>query len=200
MMEERLKQFRGRSPRNPLAVLAAASVIMVVGPIAPTAGASSANARSNNLPITVGVISAANGTSPTTWGPRYQAFVATVNWANANGGVNGHQINLVTQLDASSTTQNLTAAQSLVQNKGALVVVDLSDAMAGGAPWLSQNNVPVVGASAISSAVSQYRTFFTPTGGYNTNPTLWNTDAVRSSSESVRKRWAASPSTMPRPP
>jgi branched-chain amino acid transport system substrate-binding protein len=126
----------------------------------------------------VGLIDDTNGQAPTTSIARVAAFQAVVNWANANGGVNGHPINLVTQLDSSTPTANLTAAQSLVQNKGATVIVEISNAMAGGASWLSSNGTPVIAAPSLSPVVSQYRTFFTPNGGYNTNPTLWNTDVA----------------------
>src|SRR5258708_6250534 len=175
-MKNQRMQLRGRSRPKILAVAMAASVIMAVGPIAATTA--SAKVKSNGQPVTVGVISSQNGLAPTTDIPRYNAFVATVNWANLHGGVNGHQINLVTQLDASNQIQNLTAAQSLVETRGAVVVCEMSSAMAGAAQWLSSNGVPVVAYTAISVVVSQYRTFFAPNGGYNTNPTLWNTNAA----------------------
>jgi branched-chain amino acid transport system substrate-binding protein len=110
--------------------------------------------------------------------PRILAFQAVVNWANANGGVNGHHINLVIQQDSDQPTQNLAAAQSLVQNKGAMVIVEESDQMAGAAAWLSQNNIPVIAPGSFSIAITQYHDFFSPLGGYNPDPTLWNTNVV----------------------
>src|SRR5713226_308207 len=174
-MKEQRKQFRGRFTR-PFAVAAAATAILAVGPIAATAGASSTNVKSNKQPITVGVNYDQSGSAgPTTFSPRYQAFVATVKWINANGGVNGHQINLITQDDAQSEPGSLTATQSLVQNDGALMIVNISGEQTG-AIWASQQGIPV-DQNPQSSVVSQYNFIWTPNGGDNPDPTLW-TDNV----------------------
>jgi branched-chain amino acid transport system substrate-binding protein len=146
---------------------------MAVGPIASTAGA---KVKSDRKPITVGVaIGLTAPSGPSTWIPRYQAFLAVVNWANAHGGVNGHKIELVTADDAGSATQNQTAVQSMVQNRGALMVVDATNptGTGGGANWLSQNGIPAVAVTSTPCTLNY--TFYCPIGGDNPDSTLGNT-------------------------
>jgi branched-chain amino acid transport system substrate-binding protein len=132
--------------------------------------------KSNHKPITIGLVYDSSGSAgPTTYAPRYQAFIATVKWINAHGGVDGHQINLITQDDGQTEPGNLSASQSLVQNDGALMLVDISGEQTGSI-WASQQGIPVL-QNPQSSVVSQYGYIWTPNGGDNPDPTLW-TDNV----------------------
>jgi branched-chain amino acid transport system substrate-binding protein len=120
------------------------------------------------------VVSSITGSAATTYIPAVAAFTATVNWINAHHGVNGHQITTFVQDDAGLVPQNLSAVQSLVQNRGALLIVDLSRAEAGGADWASQQGIPVLdgGFSIVSSTDSAV---FSRIGGDNPDPSLGNT-------------------------
>jgi ABC-type branched-subunit amino acid transport system substrate-binding protein len=89
----------------------------------------------------------------------YRAGIdARLGVANAAGGINGRQIVYTWADDQGLPARNLFAAQQVVR-QGALGIVELSSASGGGAQWLNQQGVPVVGA-AIDPAWSQYRNMF----------------------------------------
>jgi len=155
-------------------------VVLAVYPTLSTASASIARDKSNNQPIIVGVPATLSTVVTVTEHPIYDSFVATVNWINANGGVNGHKIKLVTEDDQNSATQNLTAVQSLVESKGAQIIVDIASGNTpepGGAPWLKANNIPTI--AKYTPDCTNDNNFFCPVGGDNPNPDLGNLTNVK---------------------
>jgi branched-chain amino acid transport system substrate-binding protein len=122
--------------------LLAMSGAFVVGEIAtPLANASSP-------PITIGLItSLSGGAANTDTGALYGAE-ARIDAQNAMGGVNGHQLKLVTVDDQSTASGNQLAAQLLVDTKKAFGVIDYSAVVFGAAGFLNKARIPVVGVGA----------------------------------------------------
>jgi branched-chain amino acid transport system substrate-binding protein len=109
-----------------------------------TAGVTNASAAAS--PVTVGFISDLTGVAASTFADSAGGAQARIALQNARGGVNGHKINLVVEDDQSNPNQNLTAAEDLVQNKHASIVIEDSAFTYGAAKYLNQQSIPVTGA------------------------------------------------------
>jgi branched-chain amino acid transport system substrate-binding protein len=133
--------FRGK-----LRVAIGAALVSMAGLVG-ISGASGAAARTSAAPITIGVITSLTGAVSGDV-PASQALAgltARVDYQNAHGGVNGHQIELKVVDDQSTATGNQLAAQVLVDNDHVLAVIEASALVYGGARFLQENGVPVVG-------------------------------------------------------
>ncbi|HLY81538.1 MAG TPA: ABC transporter substrate-binding protein, partial [Acidimicrobiales bacterium] len=64
---------------------------------------------------------------------------------NDKGGVNGRKITLAAVDDTSTPAGDLTASQTVVESKGAFVVMDNSPFNFGGYRYLVDNNIPTIG-------------------------------------------------------
>jgi branched-chain amino acid transport system substrate-binding protein len=118
------------------------------GGSSPTTGsAGSAAGGKGGAPITIGFITDATGALSSSFIGAAAAAQARISAQNAAGGVNGHQLKLVIEDDASTPAGNQTAAQVLVQDKGAFGVIEDSIVTFGGSKYLNQAGVPVVGAA-----------------------------------------------------
>ena len=94
--------------------------------------------------ITVGYIYSGTGVAGSTSKNGAKGFQARVDRQNAQGGVNGRKIKAVIRDDASSAA-NQTAAQDLVQNQDAFIVVDDSAFAFLSYRFLLDSGVPMVG-------------------------------------------------------
>jgi ABC-type branched-subunit amino acid transport system substrate-binding protein len=127
------------------------------GSTATTGGATTATTASGSAPltasapgitkttITLGYITSATGVASSTFADGPAAAQARIALQNAQGGIDGRKIVLVPVDDQSSPTQDLTAAQDLVQTKGVFGIIDFSPFTFGGTKYLSQHGVPVTG-------------------------------------------------------
>jgi branched-chain amino acid transport system substrate-binding protein len=109
------------------------------------AGAATANDPGvTDKQITIGYIYSATGVAGSTTKNAGKAFEARIDRQNAQGGVNGRKIKAVVVDDASSAA-NLTAAQDLVQNRNAFMVVDNSAFAFLAYRFLRDSGVPMIG-------------------------------------------------------
>ncbi len=120
------------------AVLAMCGVLLVIPTGALPAGASAA-------PITIGLITELSGGAASQYIGAQYGVEARFDAQNAKGGVNGHQLKVVTVDDQSTSTGNQLAAQDLVETKGVFGVIDDSTVVYGASVYLHQAGVPVVG-------------------------------------------------------
>jgi branched-chain amino acid transport system substrate-binding protein len=94
--------------------------------------------------ITIGYIYSGTGVAGSTSKNGGKGFQARVDRQNAQGGVNGRKIKAVV-IDDQSSGANLTAAQDLVQNRNAFMVVDDSAFAFLSYRYLLDNHVPMIG-------------------------------------------------------
>jgi branched-chain amino acid transport system substrate-binding protein len=144
-----------------------------------------ASAASNKAPIVIGYITDETGGSASSFANSPYGAEARIDAQNAVGGVNGHKLKLVVQDAQTTPTGNLIAAQTLVENKGALVVMDVSTYTFAAAHYLNQAKEPVVGAATDgpewgekpnSNMFSVYGTPLTP---YNGKFYTYNSDELK---------------------
>lgn len=95
--------------------------------------------------IKIGYITSVTGVASSTFADGEQGALARIDQQNAEGGVHGRKLELVSADDQSSPAQFLTAAQDLVQNKDVFGVIPFSSFTFGGARYFQQQGVPVVG-------------------------------------------------------
>ena len=124
---------RGRFGGRPAAVLAA-GCLMASGSVVLVGSAASA-AKS---PIVIGYISDLTGVASPNFADGPGGAQARIDLQNAKGGVDGRPLKLVVEDDQSSPSANVTAAQDLVENKGALLVIDNSVFTFSSAKYLQQ--------------------------------------------------------------
>jgi branched-chain amino acid transport system substrate-binding protein len=95
--------------------------------------------------VHIGLITSITGPFSSTFGDTADGARARIEGQNAKGGVCGRKIVLDVADDASSTTGVLTAAQSVVETKGAFAVIGYSGFMTGAIRYLQPAGVPVLG-------------------------------------------------------
>ncbi len=94
--------------------------------------------------ITLGYITAETGASASSSGGSEKGAEAYIDAVNAAGGVNGKQIKLIVEDDASSVTGNLNASKAVVA-KHVLGVIEDTPFDVGGYKVLQQAGIPVTG-------------------------------------------------------
>ncbi len=95
--------------------------------------------------IKIGIISDLTGAAASTFADSVNAMEARFEEANAAGGVNGRKITWAVGDTQSSPTTAETAAKDLVQSQGVFLVASVSALLFGGAPYLQQAGIPVLG-------------------------------------------------------
>ena len=137
----RRKQRRVRTAASAIVLLALTSVGLTVH----GAGAAPANDPGvTPKAITIGYIYSETGVAGSTSKNGGKAFQARIDRQNAEGGVNGRKIKAII-IDDQSSGANLTAAQDLVKNRNAFVVVDDSAFAFLSFRYLLDNGVPMIG-------------------------------------------------------
>jgi branched-chain amino acid transport system substrate-binding protein len=94
--------------------------------------------------ISIGLISSVVGVAASTEMNHAKGAQARIDQQNAEGGVNGRKLQLVTADDGGSISQNLTAAQSLV-SKNVFGIIPGTPFLFSSYRYLQQQGIPVVG-------------------------------------------------------
>ena len=89
-------------------------------------------------PIVIGYISDLTGVASPNFADGPGGAQARIDLQKAKGGIDGRALKLVVEDDQSSPATNVTAAQDLVENKGALLVIDNSVFTFSSAKYLQQ--------------------------------------------------------------
>jgi branched-chain amino acid transport system substrate-binding protein len=151
-----LKSVRAKSknqkgtwlPYGCVSTLLALSVVAGVGLPVTASGA----ATSQGGTVTLGLINSLTGKASSAYLDAAVGAQDRINEQNALGGVNGRKIKLAVADDASSPSQNLTAAQTLVQSDNALAVTGFDPFTSGSLPYINQNKIPLVGGNTNQGA------------------------------------------------
>jgi branched-chain amino acid transport system substrate-binding protein len=122
--------------------------------------------------IKIGEISPQSGQSAAARAGFLDGVEAAIDLQNAQGGVNGRILTLVSRDDQGSVTGNLAAAQDLVQNAGVLGIIE-TEVQDGSGSYLAANDVPLVGHSSTPAFVATNKNTFGILGAYSsTTPYL----------------------------
>ncbi|MBO0728442.1 MAG: ABC transporter substrate-binding protein [Acidimicrobiaceae bacterium] len=125
-----------------VAVAAAAALIAACG----SSGSSSNSSSRKAGDITIGLVTTLTGPAASEFYGNVQAAQARIDVENAHGGVNGHEIKLVTADDGTSAQGASTAVSNLINNKHVFALIFQSDFTGGGAYRIAhQAGVPVLG-------------------------------------------------------
>jgi branched-chain amino acid transport system substrate-binding protein len=130
-------------------------------------GASSGAPKANvsGDPITVGFICTC--TAPTTQGalgPSEDVIQAWASYTNANGGINGHPVKVISEDDAGDPAKSLQAAKKLVETDKVMAIVgqqSLQDA--AWEKYVTDKGIPVVGGIALEPTYLTSPSFY-PSG------------------------------------
>lgn len=112
-----------------------------------TALASGGVASAAPAPYKIGFLSSETGAYATALAGSLKGAQARIDLQNAEGGVNGHKLDLISVDDASSPTEIVTAVQNAVQNQGINILATTSYLTSVVAPYLHSQGMPVVGAN-----------------------------------------------------
>ncbi|MBO0729055.1 MAG: ABC transporter substrate-binding protein [Acidimicrobiaceae bacterium] len=131
--------------RCTLLVVAAALSLVAVA-CSSSSKNTSGSGGAKKSPITIGYITSVTGIASSSFADGPAGAQARIDLQNAQGGVDGHPLKLVTVDDESMPTLDLTAAQHLVSD-GALVVINYSAFATSSYRYLHQQGEPVVGSA-----------------------------------------------------
>ncbi len=110
--------------------------------------ATAASAAGSKAPIVIGLITDETGAAASDYALAQDGAEARIAAQNAAGGVDGHKLSLVIEDDQSTSSGNLTAAQTLVQDQNAFGIIDNASVVYGAAPYLNKEGIPVIGSAA----------------------------------------------------
>jgi ABC-type branched-subunit amino acid transport system substrate-binding protein len=111
-----------------------------------TPAGSTAQGAATGTPITIGLVTSLTGLAAQNFIGAEQSVTARFDQQNAEGGIDGHPLKLVTVDDASSVQGADTAAQELIQEKHVFSLIFISDLVSTAYKAAQQAGVPVVGA------------------------------------------------------
>ncbi len=104
------------------------------------------SSHATSSPITIGIVTSLTGPASANFNGAVQGAQARFDLQNAQGGVDGHQIKLLSGDDTSTPSGAETAVSELVQERKVFGLIFISDLTAAGAYRLPQQlGIPVVG-------------------------------------------------------
>ena len=129
----------------------------------------SSSAGASTAPIKIGLVTTLSGPIAPTFADAVAGAQARIGLQNAEGGVNGHKLELITADDGGTPTTALTAIQSLA-SKGVTAIISQGLFFFAGAPYVNTQGIPVIGAAQDGTEWAQYKNMFgifgTPAPGY----------------------------------
>jgi branched-chain amino acid transport system substrate-binding protein len=157
--------------RTKFAALAVASVALLLA-----AGCGSSDSKSSSgsstaakapastvagPPITVGFVCSCTGPLAKSIGRSADVIQAWAKWTNANGGVNGHPVKVVTADDGQNPAKGLEAVKSLVEQDHVMAIVGQESlTTASWEKYVASKGVPVVGGQPVDTPFLTNPDFF----------------------------------------
>jgi branched-chain amino acid transport system substrate-binding protein len=127
--------------------------------------ATSGTAGLKGKPIVVGMICSCTGPESSAVGNNISVINAWASYANANGGINGHPVKVITMDDQQNAATTLQDAKTLVEQDHVVAIVGESSFVdASFAPYVAHAGVPVIGGSNYEASFQSNPDFF-PSGG-----------------------------------
>lgn len=144
--------------------LLAVAIAVAVATFASACSDSSASSSKSGGSMKIGVICSCTGFSASSTGDFKNVADAWARYVNANGGINGHDVEVIFKDDAGDAATALRAAQTLVQQDKVQAIVDVSDQDQAFQKYIDTTDIPVTGGSSFTGPMSSDPNFF-PTGG-----------------------------------
>ena len=123
---------------------------------------STSDATVSKAPLTIGVICSCTGPLASSVAVGPPAFEAWAQWENANGGLNGHQINVVENDDQDNSGTAITDVTKMVVNDHISILVDDSSVDTAFAHYIDSEHIPVIGGGSQSDLLITDPNFFAP--------------------------------------
>jgi branched-chain amino acid transport system substrate-binding protein len=139
--------------------LVLAAVTMCIGLVASGAPSSAASKKS---PIVIGVVCSCTGALASSVEVGPPAYKAWASYQNAHGGLNGHQIKIISKDDTASPTLALTEVTAMVTEDHIAVLVDDSNADTAFANFIDSQHIPVIGGGSQGDLLLTDSNFFAP--------------------------------------
>lgn len=129
------------------------------------ASASSSTSAVKGKPIVVGMICSCTGPEAAAVGNNIDVIKAWGDYVNANGGINGYPVKVITMDDQQNAATTLQDAKTLVEQDHVVAIVGESSFVdASFAPYAASAGVPVIGGSNYEASFQSNPDFF-PSGG-----------------------------------
>ena len=138
-----------------LLALTLSTGLLVAGLSSDSSSAGASRARRNKI----GLVTTLSGPIAPTFADAVAGAQARIGLQDAEGGVNGHQLQLITADDGGSPTTALTAIQSLA-SKGVAAIISQGLFFFAGAPYVNTQGIPVIGAAQDGTEWAQYKNMF----------------------------------------
>jgi branched-chain amino acid transport system substrate-binding protein len=150
---------RGRSPLlTALAVSGLTASALVVVPV----GVEQSGAAANHDPIKIGIVCSCLTALASSNGIAVPGIEAWAKSVNAQGGINGHKVDLIEVNDSASPASSVPEVQKLVTQDHVIAIGQISDADSSWSAYIEKQHIPVIGLG--SEATEDYTNpdFFAP--------------------------------------
>jgi branched-chain amino acid transport system substrate-binding protein len=139
------------------------ALLVMASACSSSSGGSSASPAAAAAPIKVGLLCTCSGPFGGNLQAAEDGYVAWVKTTNASGGINGHQIDLITENDQGTPGLALSNAQTIVSDK-VDAIVDMDELDTVWAKTVQASNIPVVGESTDNATFYTYSDFYPESG------------------------------------
>jgi branched-chain amino acid transport system substrate-binding protein len=112
---------------------------------APSSSPTSASSAAAAAPIKIGYICSCTSPLASSIKVNKRSYQAWVDATNAAGGINGHQIQLFTEDDASNPATSISQIHTLIDSDHVIAIAAVDNTPGAWAPYIKQKGVPVVG-------------------------------------------------------
>ena len=130
-----------------------------------TGSGAASGSSAKGAPIKLGTIATCSGPLASSLGGACPTMKAWASYVNANGGINGHPVQMTVLDDANSPTTALTEAKQLVQQDHVIAIVGMySQEVGTWASYVDKAGVPVLGGFSDASTFATDPNFFASGG------------------------------------
>lgn len=116
-----------------------------------SSGSGSSSSTFTGTPVSIGIICSCTGALASSMSSSPATYQAWADEVNANGGINGHKVEVISKDDALNPGTALTEAHELIDTDHVVALVDSSTEDASWSSYASQKGVPIVGGDAQST-------------------------------------------------
>ncbi|RHW23986.1 hypothetical protein D0Z08_26705 [Nocardioides immobilis] len=141
-------------------------------------------------PIKIGVVASLSGKSlPATAGPEgLKAWATTI---NGQGGLAGHEVEIIVRDDGNDPTKSLTAVKQLVEEDGVVAITSWTSLETSWADYVEDQNIPVIGGQSYAPIWMESPSFFPVQATLGTAMTSQPLMALNAGAETIGSYYTA---------